>query len=205
MTFLERFRWITLLACLGLATTGCSVFGGGSDGGSDEDEVEEMDEDDVEDMKRDEARAAWPDHTGPAGQVVPLSKYSYVTLIPFTDLVEDARKEGAGYEFVEEVRDQVENNYRDAFEDIRIAEQPQGEASELVVRGQVYDYSFGGFAPFVGRISPRFETDFAFYDGATGELLKSGELEEKGEPSNREQLRAAAQDMARLLGRGAGR
>ena len=192
-------RLSALFACSALLIGGCSSFGGGSS------DPEKMDPDEVEDMQRDEARAAWPTHTGPAGEVVSLSTYKTLTLIPFADLVEDAKKEGAGYEFVEEVRDQLENDYRDAFTDIRISEEPLGQPDEVVVRGQVYDYSFGGYAPFVGRINPRFETDFSFSDGATGNLLKSGELEEKGEPSNREQLRKAAQDMARLLGRGAKR
>ncbi len=201
-TNISRFGTAALMACLVLGVGGCSVFGGGGDGDNN---VEEMDEDEIEDMNRDQARAAWPKHTGPAGQVVSVAKYNSVTLIPFADLVEDAEKEGAGYEFVEEVRDRLEDDYSGAFNEIRIETEPLGLADELVVRGQVYDFSYGGVAPFVGRISPRFETDFSFNDGATGEVLKSGELEEKGEPSNHEMLRKAAQDMARLLGRGAKR
>ena len=186
----HRSALLSILCALTLATAACDS---GPDG---------MDEDDRLEMERDQARADWPDHDGPAGQVVDLSAYDSVTLVPFKNLTDDSIADNAGYAVVEEVRNQLEQLYPNAYSEVRIQEEPLGQSGELVVRGQVFDFGKGGFAPYVGRISPRFECDIALYNGQSGEVIKSAEMKEKGEPNNMAMLREGATDIARLLGRG---
>ena len=189
---------LSLVAVLLLGLSGCETLGIGGD----DDGVEELDDDEKLERDADRARADWPEHTGPASRVVDLSKYDTITLVPFTNLTDDSLDQEAGDQFVEEVYDKLEAQYPDAFETIRIESAGMGESNEVVLEGQVYDFTKGGHAPYVGRITPRFYAEFVLKDGESGEVLKSSELKEKGEPDNVAMMRQAAEDLVRTLGRG---
>ena len=198
--------WLKSLGLLvSLSAVSALGYGCASDGSSDDgpdDDVEDREEMDEDEAKVQAARDAWPEYTGDADELIDLSKYDTVTLIAFANLTDNSEEDDAGGEFVDELKDELEDEYPDAFVNVRIAEEPLGEAGEIVVRGQVYDFSSGdGWNPWTGRNKAKFKAEFAVEDGSTGEVLKSGQLKESGYEDNDELLEECAEDLAKTLAR----
>ena len=132
--------------------------------------------------------------------LVDLSTYTTITLIEFTNLTDNSTEDDAGGDFVDEVKDALKDRYADTFATVRVADAPLGQADEIVLRGQVYDFSSGsGWNPWTGRNEAKFKAEYALENGQNGELIKSARIKESGYSDNSSQLREAARDLAKML------
>jgi len=189
------------LLCLSATMTACS-----SGGGSDDDDNKGGDKDDENKGLVEAARAAWPTYTdGDYDDAIDLSAYSVVTIIPFVNLTDNSQDEEAGEEFAEEVEETLTDRYADAFTTIRVADAPLGQADEVVLRGQIYDYSKSGYSYWTGRSKAKFKAEMALENGSTGEVLKSARIKEDSYGDSREEmLEEAAEDVAKMIGKSKG-
>ncbi|MEM8738044.1 MAG: hypothetical protein AAGG38_06145 [Planctomycetota bacterium] len=192
------FKLTALVAALVFGSWGCSSSNNGSSGSS----ASPSSETDPDKRRVQDARAAWPEYTGDSDETIDLASYNTVTLIPFTNLTDNSEEDDAGSEFVEEIQETLEDRYEGKFTQVRVAEAPLGETDEVVVRGQVYDFSSGsGWNPWTGRNKAKFKAEFVLENGASGELLKSGRIRESGYGDNDEQLEDAGRDLAKMIAR----
>lgn len=190
----DLLKLFSVLMAIAMLSIACS-----SDGDSDSSDKEDMDPDEARVAA---ARAAWPEYTGEPDETIDLSSYTVLTLIPFENLTDNSQEDDAGEEFVQEVKEYVEDRYEGKFSDVRVADAPLGQADEVVLRGQVYDFSSGaGWNPWTGRNQAKFKAEFVLENGQSGEVLKSARLKEAGYSDNDEMLEAAARDTAKMLGR----
>ncbi|MEM9913945.1 MAG: hypothetical protein AAF911_03180 [Planctomycetota bacterium] len=187
-----------LLLCLTTTMIACS-----SDGGSDDNDS--GDKDDENKGLVEAARAAWPDYTGDYKDEIDLSAYNVVTVVPFVNLTDNSQDKEAGEEFAEVVEEELTDRYSDVFTTIRVADAPLGQADEVVLRGQVYDYSKSGYNYWTGRSKAKFKAEMALENGSTGEVLKSSRIKEDSYGESREEmLEEAAEDVAKMIGRSKG-
>ncbi len=191
-----------LLLALALMTAACSSGGSKDVDQSDKSDKKADADGDSDDAKVEAARAAWPAYTGDLEDRVDLSAYNVVTLIPFTNLTDNSTEADAGEEIVDEIEDQLTDRYEDVFEQVRVADAPLGRADEVVVRGQVYDYSRPHFNYWTGRTKAKFKAEMSLENGASGELLKSSRIKEDGRYEDVESLLdEAARNTAKMLAR----
>ncbi|MEO0513756.1 MAG: hypothetical protein AAF086_00490 [Planctomycetota bacterium] len=197
----DWMKLMGLLLCLTATMAACSSGGGGSS-----DDGDSGDPDDENKGLVEAARAAWPAYTeGDYDDAIDLSTYSVVTIIPFVNLTDNSQDKEAGEEFAEEVEDALTDRYADVFTTIRVADAPLGQADEVVLRGQVYDYSKSGYSYWTGRSKAKFKAEMALENGSTGEVLKSSRIKEDSYGESREEmLEEAAQDVARMIGKSKG-
>lgn len=199
--------WIKLLGLLLSLTVivgGCSSDGGGGD----DDDRKTQTSDDPDDENKgavEAARAAWPAYTGDTDDTIDLSGYTVVTLIPFANLTDNSQDEDAGEEFVEEVEDQLVDRYDGVFTTVRVADAALGQADEVVLRGQVYDYSKSGYSYWTGRSKAKFKAEMVLENGQTGEVLKSSQIKEDSRSDSRDELlEEGAQDVAKMIAKSKG-
>ncbi|MEO1236419.1 MAG: hypothetical protein AAFX76_06475, partial [Planctomycetota bacterium] len=147
-----------------------------------------------------DARAAWPEYTGSLTETVDLSGYSTITLVPFENLTDNSEEELAGQGFIDEVEEFLIERYDDTFTSVRVSDDPLGTTGEVVLRGQVYDYSNSKYNYFTGRTKAKFKAEMTLTDGQTGAVLKSSKISEDSRYESRdEQLEKAAEDVAKML------
>ncbi len=194
-----------LLLCLTATLTACSSDGGGDDDG-DRSSEKSGDADDENKGAVEAARAAWPAYTeGDFDDTIDLSAYNVVTIIPFANLTDNSQDENAGEEFAEEVEEELTDRYAGVFTTVRVADAPLGQADEVVLRGQVYDYSKSGYNYWTGRSKAKFKAEMSLENGSTGEVLKSSRIKEDSYSDGRdEMLEEAAQDVAKMIGKSKG-
>lgn len=199
-------KLLGLLLSLAVVMAACSSDGGG-DGDSDDRKVREKEESKPSDGGGDKAavkaaRDAWPAYTGSFKETIDLSAYNVVTIVPFANLTDNSRDKDAGQEFAEEVEDTLTGRYSGTFATVRVAEAPLGQADEVVLRGQVYDYSKGGYSYWTGRSKNKFKTEFVLENGQSGQVLKSSQIKEDSHSDGRSELREeAAEDVAKMIAR----
>ncbi|MBB6430086.1 hypothetical protein [Algisphaera agarilytica] len=194
-------KLMALLLCLSATLLACSSDGGGSDdGGSSE---KSSDPDDENKGAVEAARAAWPSYTdGDYDDTIDLSAYNVVTIVPFVNLTDNSQDEDAGEEFAEVVEEELADRYSDQFTTIRVSKDPLGQADEVVLRGQVYDYSKSGYSYWTGRSKAKFKAEMSLTNGQTGEVLKSSRIKEDSHSDSRdEMLEEAAEDVAKMIGK----
>ena len=193
----DWMKLMGLLLSLSVVMAACSSGGGGSSDSDDDREEKDPDKAAVE-----AARAAWPEYTGDVDDLIDLSGYNVVTVVPFVNLTDNSRDNEAGEEFAEEVEDYLRGRYDDVFTTVRVADAPLGQPDEAVVRGQVYDYSKPHYSYWTGRTKAKFKAEMLVENGATGQLLKSARIkEDSGYESREEMLEEAAEDVAKMLAR----
>lgn len=194
---------LTSLLCLTLVMAACSSDGGGSD--DDQPREKKVDQDDENEAGVKAARDAWPDYTGDFDEQIDLTGYTTVTIIAFTNLTDNSQEEEAGEEFAEELEDALTDRYAGTFATVRVADQPLGQADEVVVRGHVYDFSNPGYSYWTGRSKAKFKAEMLLENGATGALLKSSRIKEDSYGEGRdEMLEEAAKDLAKMLAKSKG-
>ncbi|MEM7627091.1 MAG: hypothetical protein AAF333_15955 [Planctomycetota bacterium] len=201
----DWMKLMGLLLSLTVVMAACSSNGGGSDDGDDRKTQKSDDQDDENKGAVEAARAAWPTYTGDYEDEIDLSGYNVVTIVPFVNLTDNSQKEDAGEEFADEVEDTLTDRYADTFATVRVAQTPLGQPDEVVLRGQVYDYSKSGYNYWTGRSKAKFKAEMALENGATGEVLKSSRIKEDSYGDSRdEMLEEAAQDVARMIAKSKG-
>ncbi|MEL7087580.1 MAG: hypothetical protein AAGL98_03930, partial [Planctomycetota bacterium] len=98
------------------------------------------------------------------------------------------------------VEDRLADRYDGTFATVRVADAPLGQADEVVVRGQVYDYSKSGYSYWTGRSKAKFKAEMILENGQTGALLKSAQIKEDSRSDSREELlEEGAHDLAKTL------
>lgn len=200
----DWMKLMGLLLSLAVVMAACSSDGGDSD--DDDRQSQSSEESDGENKDGVEAaRDAWPTYTGDADDTIDLSSYNVVTLIPFVNLTDNSQEEEAGEEFVEELEDRLADRYDGVFTTVRVADAPLGQADEVVLRGQVYDYSKSGYSYWTGRSKAKFKAEMVLENGQSGALLKSSQIKEDSRIDSREELlEEGAHDLAKMLAKSKG-
>ncbi|MEM9882488.1 MAG: hypothetical protein AAF800_06205 [Planctomycetota bacterium] len=189
----DTLKLTALLMSFAVVFAACS-----SDGGSDDD----GDSGDGDDAVVKAARAAWPEYTAGYKETIDLTGYNVVTVVPLKNLTDNSQEEEAGQEFAEELVDELADRFEDAFTTVRIADAPLGQADEVVLRGQIYDYSKSRYSYWTGRTKNKFKAEILLENGMTATLLKSSQIREDSYGDSRdEMLEDAAQDTAQMLAR----
>lgn len=191
----DWMKLMGLLLSLTVVMAACSSGGGGDD--DNDDEGGDSDKAVVE-----AARAAWPEYTGDLDELIDLSGYTVVTLVPFENLTDNSKDEDAGEDFIDEVEDYLNERYEDVFVTVRVADDALGQPDEAVIRGHVYDYSKAHYSYFTGRTKNKFKAEMSVTNGATGEVLKSARIKEDSRYEGRdEMIEEAAKEVAKMLAR----
>lgn len=210
----DLLKWMSLLPALALVPVGCASDGDAGDSGDADDRDrgsatsnndDDRDADDENEAAVQAARDAWPAYTGGLKDLVDLSAYDVVTIVPFQNLTDNSQEGDAGRAFAEELEEYLNERHGHVYTTVRVADAALGRADEVVVRGQVYDMSKPHFSPWTGRSKFKFRAEFLLENGQTGELLKSAQIKVDSHHDDHEELmEEAAEGVARMLAKSKG-